>query len=210
METETDSMFCEFLVQALLRGDYNSRMDGHTKALRMGLVSIDELRDIENMNPLPDQLGEVHYITLDMAPVGTTPEPKNNIRSEFFGETDERKDQELRKMASLDLLNDMARVYRRIGKNATRAAATAGRLQEWLRSDLDEEFNPFRPELAGFDDKTALLEAKEEFRQAILSELDGEPETLRDRVDTITKQLSATKPMELVTAFMENISWNAG
>ena len=70
-------------VRELLRGDFQSRMQGYATALQNGYMNIDEVRDEEDMNPLPNGAGENHHIQLNMQPVGeigqqaqSKPEPK--------------------------------------------------------------------------------------------------------------------------------------
>lgn len=58
--TEEPDHFAEFLVLGLLRGDQASRIAYFKGRFEMGSLSQDELREIENENPLPDGLGS-HY-----------------------------------------------------------------------------------------------------------------------------------------------------
>ena len=45
-------MFAEFLVDALLRGDFNSRMSGYATAIQNEIFSRNEVREMENRNPV--------------------------------------------------------------------------------------------------------------------------------------------------------------
>jgi len=73
--------FPEFTVDALLRGDFKTRMEGYNLGIGNGMYSINECRAKENMNPIEN--GDEHYIMVNnMAPINTvgqeqTPVQKN-------------------------------------------------------------------------------------------------------------------------------------
>jgi HK97 family phage portal protein len=75
LDSEQDEYFFEFLVDALLRGDFKSRMDGYAIARNWGIFSADDCRDRENMNHLPDGKGEIYLQPLNMVEAGTPPQP---------------------------------------------------------------------------------------------------------------------------------------
>jgi HK97 family phage portal protein len=64
---DTD-IFFEFLVQALLRGDYKSRMEGHAIAIQNGMKTRNEVRALENDPPVDG--GDEIFVPLNMAPLG--------------------------------------------------------------------------------------------------------------------------------------------
>lgn len=53
-------------VNALLRGDFKTRMEGYASALQNGHMSVDEVRDLEDRNALPEGAGESYHIQLNM------------------------------------------------------------------------------------------------------------------------------------------------
>lgn len=71
--------FCEFLVDGLLRGDLASRYQAYSIGKQNGFLSADDIREIENMNPLPDgEGGGTYMVQLNMVPAGQLsqqPEP---------------------------------------------------------------------------------------------------------------------------------------
>jgi HK97 family phage portal protein len=71
---DRDTFFFEHLVDALLRGDTLTRYQAHKIALDSGFKNIDEVREIENLNPLPAGQGKVYRVPLNTAPVGATAE----------------------------------------------------------------------------------------------------------------------------------------
>lgn len=65
---ERRKYFVEFQIDALLRGDIKTRFDAYSTALQNGILSIDEVRALENRNPLENGAGSVHLIPLNMQP----------------------------------------------------------------------------------------------------------------------------------------------
>ena len=67
---ERKSFFFEFSVDGLLRGDFLKRMQGYAIGRQWGWLNPDEIREKENMNPLPDGKGETYLEPLNMVPAG--------------------------------------------------------------------------------------------------------------------------------------------
>jgi len=68
---ERRTYFAEFLVDALLRGDIESRYKAYAIARQWGWLSADDIRELENMNPLPDGQGKVYLVPLNMMPASS-------------------------------------------------------------------------------------------------------------------------------------------
>jgi HK97 family phage portal protein len=64
-----EDRYLRHVVDALLRGDTASRWASYTAGLDRGVYSIDDVRELEDRNPLPDGLGERHFVPLNMAPL---------------------------------------------------------------------------------------------------------------------------------------------
>lgn len=62
--------FARFDVGAISRAG-NERWDTYSKGIQSGIYSINEVRSLEGMAPLPDGLGDEHYVPLNLAPVGS-------------------------------------------------------------------------------------------------------------------------------------------
>ena len=60
--------YARFDVGAISRAG-NERWDTYSKGIQMGVYSIDEVRGLESMAPLPNGEGSRHYIPLNLAPV---------------------------------------------------------------------------------------------------------------------------------------------
>ena len=67
--------FAEHVVEGLLRGDIQSRYNAYSIGRQNGWLSADEIRALENMNPLPDGHGEEYWQPLNMGVVGQEPPP---------------------------------------------------------------------------------------------------------------------------------------
>lgn len=57
-----DNLFTEFKTAGLLRGTLKSRMEAYQKGFAMSMFSPDDLRELENMNPLPDGKGQQYFV----------------------------------------------------------------------------------------------------------------------------------------------------
>ncbi|CAB4220413.1 COG4695 Phage-related protein [uncultured Caudovirales phage] len=63
---ERQTHYCEFLIEGLLRGDTQSRYSAYAVGRQWGWLSADDVRRLENMEPLPNQAGEKYLIPLNM------------------------------------------------------------------------------------------------------------------------------------------------
>lgn len=61
-----DGYFAEFLVDGLLRGDIASRYDAYAKGRQNGWLSANDIRKLENMNPVEG--GDIYLVPLNMVP----------------------------------------------------------------------------------------------------------------------------------------------
>ena len=74
---EDDSIYSEFLVEGLLRGDSQSRAQFYNQMFNIGAYSINDIREKENENPIGRE-GDVHYVPMNMIPANQAmaPEPE--------------------------------------------------------------------------------------------------------------------------------------
>ena len=61
-EKEKGSFYAQFNMDGLMRGDYKSRMEGYAIARQNGWMSANDIRELENMNPIPDEDGGNEYL----------------------------------------------------------------------------------------------------------------------------------------------------
>lgn len=83
---EDENYFAEFLVEGLLRGKLTERYNAYQIGRNGGWLSANDIREIENKNPLPGEQGDIYLVPMNMIdaskinekPVepGTTKEPE--------------------------------------------------------------------------------------------------------------------------------------
>lgn len=61
-DSEKGQYFIKFNVEGLLRGDYASRMSGYATARQNGWMSANDIRELEDMNRIPTELGGDLYL----------------------------------------------------------------------------------------------------------------------------------------------------
>ena len=62
LPSEKHRYFVKFNVDGLLRGDYQKRMNGYATARQNGWMSANDIRELENMNRIPEELGGDLYL----------------------------------------------------------------------------------------------------------------------------------------------------
>ena len=64
--------FIKFNLEGLLRGDYQSRMNGYSIARQNGWMSANDIRELENLDRIPaEQGGDLYLINGSMLPLGS-------------------------------------------------------------------------------------------------------------------------------------------
>ena len=61
-EKEKSRFYAQFNMDGLMRGDYKSRMEGYAIARQNGWMSTNDIRALENMNPVPAEEGGDAYL----------------------------------------------------------------------------------------------------------------------------------------------------
>jgi len=64
---ERKRYFAEFKPEGMLKGDTKSRYEAYEVAIRSGWMSINEVRSLENLNPVDG--GDEHYLQMQMVPI---------------------------------------------------------------------------------------------------------------------------------------------
>ena len=68
---EKKRYYFKFNLEGLLRGDYASRMTGYATARQNGWMSANDIRELENLDRIPDELGgDLYLINGNMLPLG--------------------------------------------------------------------------------------------------------------------------------------------
>jgi HK97 family phage portal protein len=63
------NIFAEFMLQGLLRGDIKSRYDAYAVGRQWGWLSVNDIREFENMNPIEG--GDEYLVPMNMIPAGS-------------------------------------------------------------------------------------------------------------------------------------------
>jgi hypothetical protein len=71
---DDEKYFAEHSVSGLLRGDHASRSAYYVSALQNGWMTVNEIRELENLNPIGPQ-GDQHFIQLNMTTLEKAGEP---------------------------------------------------------------------------------------------------------------------------------------
>jgi HK97 family phage portal protein len=66
---EQRTWFVEHAIEGLLRGDIKTRYESYATGINWGWLIADDVRELENMNPLPDGQGQVVMVPANMIPV---------------------------------------------------------------------------------------------------------------------------------------------
>lgn len=88
---EKNTYFAEFLVDGLMRGDYKTRQEGYAIGRNGGWLSADDICEMENRNPLPDGMGKIYLVPLNMVPVQGVTGQKSVRRMEIRSSTGRRR-----------------------------------------------------------------------------------------------------------------------
>ena len=69
---EKATYFIKYNVEGLLRGDYQSRMNGYATARQNGWKSANDIRELENLDRIPaEEGGDLYLINGNMLPMGS-------------------------------------------------------------------------------------------------------------------------------------------
>ena len=87
---EKKKHFFKFNLEGLLRGDYASRMSGYATARQNGWMSANDIRELENLDRIPSELGgDLYLINGNMLPLGDAGAYANKEDNKEEKETDE-------------------------------------------------------------------------------------------------------------------------
>ena len=71
-DQEKGRFYVQFNIDGLMRGDYKSRMEGYAIARQNGWLSANDIRELENLNPIPeDEGGNAYLVNGNMISIDT-------------------------------------------------------------------------------------------------------------------------------------------
>jgi HK97 family phage portal protein len=174
-----DDLFAEFLVDGLLRGDTISRYQAYQLAKMNGWMNADDIRELENMNPLPNGEGQIYMVPLNMQPVswlgGSAPEPKPSEAKVLANIIETRKGLTLTRFR-------MARAYQRVFENA------AERIVDEEVKKLKRAVNQNLKQRSVDDFKNWLIDYYRDFGQFIIRQLTPVAQSLADAIVPLAKE----------------------
>lgn len=80
-ENERSSYFVEFLVDGMLRGDIAARYAAYSVGRQWGWLSANDIRELENLNPIDAGGGDDYLVPLNMTPMGESFLPAGSATS---------------------------------------------------------------------------------------------------------------------------------
>ena len=227
---EQSTIFAEFLVDGLLRGDIASRYTAYATGRQNGWLSANDVRELENQNPLPGAQGDVYLVPLNMQNaeqfVEPTAAPPPASRSAT--ETRSTASRQRTQNAHEPLLRAAAtRVIRREVEATKRAVKLAFgtdgggsvKFREWLdefhrthRGTIKRQMNPVLLTLATavYAEATNEINGDEEMTPEIEEFVGDYSESLATRMSTssvgqLGKIVAEAKPDEAAAAVAERL-----
>ena len=91
MPEERGEFYVQHIVDGLLRGDTKSRFESYAVARNWGWMNADDIRELENQNPLPDDQGQIYLQPLNMVPAGSMSDDSNSVRAQTMSGHIERR-----------------------------------------------------------------------------------------------------------------------
>jgi HK97 family phage portal protein len=85
-DRERGKYFFEFKMDGLLRGDLAGRYQAYSTARQWGWMNVDEIRGLENMNPIPDGTGKTYMQPMNMTKLGQEPQPAEPQKTQKEGD----------------------------------------------------------------------------------------------------------------------------
>lgn len=77
-DQEKGRFYVQFNIDGLMRGDYKSRMEGYAIARQNGWMSANDIRALENQNPIPkEEGGDAYLVNGNMIPITTAMKAQN-------------------------------------------------------------------------------------------------------------------------------------
>lgn len=163
--SERRIQYAEHLIEGLSRGDLGSRYAAYAVGRQWGWLSVDDIRQRENMNPLPNGQGKIYLVPANMSPadrlneiidkqVAPTPTPIAPAP------TDPGKRDDAEQMVAL-IQAALVNVEIRIAEHASKVAVAEADAVRWKDSagEFEAEAATHRTKLADAQAESARLQA---------------------------------------------------
>jgi len=97
---QESGLYFKHSVQGLLRGDSVSRADFYSKMFNIGAFSVNDIRELEDMNPIKG--GDEHFVPMNMVPLSMAKEPPKKEETTPLLPAPEERKTELKKIIPID------------------------------------------------------------------------------------------------------------
>jgi HK97 family phage prohead protease len=143
--------YAEHLVDGLLRGDIASRYGAYSIGRQWGWLNADDIRGLENMNPLPDGKGQVYLEPLNMVEAGTDRLQLSKDNAAVDAPiTDEEKEQAARTIRQLRLIRDPKLAEQVTAWQADHKRKSTGIDRRYADLELRMDFDSKNPRIIGY------------------------------------------------------------
>lgn len=146
--SEQRIQFAEHKIEGKLRGDLLSRYQAYAIGRNNGWLSADDIRDLENMNPLPDGQGTVYLVPANMTPANrldevidkqVAPDPKPVVQAPEPKPKAEP-DEDDRTLTTVTAIREALQAAEtRIAEHTTKAAETLAQFTASQQSDAERQ-----------------------------------------------------------------------
>jgi HK97 family phage portal protein len=215
------NFFAEFLVDALLRGDIESRYNAYTQAIQNGIMSRNEARDKENLNPYPG--GDEYMVPLNMMSA--------NMLGDFTGDGEnksledrKKKLDELRARRSAAGRRNIALTYEKVIKRSAKkmvedevkkvraeakkelAERNEGNFKKWLKDFYEDFPKEVQKQMAPVINSLAESMSDEAIKEIDLDEIEGLDNFVRNYVGSFSIRYSRYSHNQLKALIEEAIN----
>lgn len=217
---DEDDHFAEFLIEGLLRGDLQSRYEAYTKGRQWGWLSANDVRELENQNPLPGEQGDIYLVPMNMVPADRVGEDEDTPEAITDLEPDENSTKnktELRAGGARSRFN-IANSYRRVFRDVASRIIRREKADVLRQADNllnNRNLSAFREWLSDFYSKhrefveknmlPPLSSLAEAIESSVAEELDADTNSqekiqrfLDDYNDTLARRYTATNAGNLL------------
>lgn len=152
LEREVPQYYFKHVVAGLLRGDTEKRGEWYKNLLMYGVYSINDVRELEELNPIED--GDTHFVQLNMVPIDVAINPPEPMQQQPFKEEQPRH-LEMRSARAIQgrnrLVSSFYRLFRDAGQSIVRREVIAAKkaVKKHLGQRNVQGFNEWLEEFYG-------------------------------------------------------------
>ncbi len=118
---EKKTLFAEFLIAGLLRADMVSRNQALSVQRQNGIINADQWREIENMNPIEDEVaGKKYWMPLNMTDAGESEESKEEPSTDQVEEENSFRDVKPSQLRSIKARRRWSKAFKPIFRQVAR------------------------------------------------------------------------------------------